>query len=93
MIPAAAVADTKNLGCAVGVRMSVNVEGDDEHPASSLRHSEPLRVQNAVGPPIPEVAHLTEETPKISTGISGEEARNILKDDGFRSVSFHKGKE
>ena len=47
MIPAAARADSENLSGARLIRMSLKVEGEDEHSSSSLGHSEPLRVQHA----------------------------------------------
>lgn len=93
MIPSAARADSENLGGAVRVRISARVDGEDKHPSPSLGHSEPLSVENPVGPPVPEVPHLTEETPKVSTGIAGEEAGDVLKDEGVRSVSLHKVEE
>jgi hypothetical protein len=60
MIPAAARADSENLAGARLIRMSLKVEGEDEHPSSSLGHSEPLRVQYPEGPPIAELAQSTE---------------------------------
>jgi hypothetical protein len=93
MIPAAARSDSENLGGASGVRMSSTTEGDDEHPSPSLGHSEPLRVQNSVGPPIPEVPQTTGEFPKVPTLIAGEESKDVLQEDGVRSVALHKVKE
>jgi hypothetical protein len=92
-MPAAARADSENRGGAVGVRMSLSVECDDEHAASTLRHSEVASVENSVGPPVPEFAQRTEERPKILAAIRGEESRNVLEEDGGRSVALHKGKE
>jgi hypothetical protein len=61
MIPAAARADSENLGGASLIRISLKVEGEDEHPSSSLGHSgEPLRVQYPEGPPIACVPQSTE---------------------------------
>lgn len=69
------------------------MEGDDEHPSSSLGHSEVLSVENAVGPPVPELRQATEERPKVFAAMTGEESRYILEEDGGRSVLLHKGKE
>jgi hypothetical protein len=69
------------------------VDAEDEHSPSALRHSEVASVENPVGPPIPEFPQRTEERPKISAGIRGEEARNVLEEDGGRSVALHKSKE
>jgi hypothetical protein len=90
-MPAAARADRKNLGGAVGSKTCASTEGDDEHSPSALRHSEVASVENPVGPPIPEFAQATEERPKILASMTGEEARYVLEDDGGRSVALHKG--
>jgi hypothetical protein len=52
-----------------------------------------LTVQYSVCPPVPELSHFTEETPKVSTGIAGEETWDILEEEAARSVSFHKVKK
>jgi hypothetical protein len=67
------------------------VDAEDEHSPSALRHSEVASVENPVGPPIPEFAQRTEERPKIAAAMTGDEARNVLEEDGGRSVSLHKG--
>jgi hypothetical protein len=92
-MPAAARADRKNLGGAVGSKTCASTEGDDEHSPSALRHSEVASVENPVGPPIPEFAQATEERPKILASMTGEEARYVLEDDGGRSVALHKVEE
>jgi hypothetical protein len=69
------------------------VEGTNEHPSSSLGHSEELSVENPVGPPVPEFCQATEERPKIFAGMTGEESRYVLEEDGGRSVSLHKVEE
>ena len=73
--------------------MSLSVEGEDEHPLSSLGHSEPLTVRASPCPHVPEFIHLTDETPKVSTGMAGEESVDILQEDGFGPMSLHKVKE
>jgi hypothetical protein len=52
-----------------------------------------LSVENPVGPPVPEFCQATEERPKVSARITGEEARYILEEDGGRSVALHKVEE
>jgi len=69
------------------------VEGNDEHPSSSLGHSAELSVENPVGPPVPEFCQATEERPKVLAAMTGEEARNVLEEDGGRSVALHKVEE
>jgi hypothetical protein len=92
-MPLAARADRKNLGGAVGSKTCPSVDSNDEHTPSALRHSEEFCVKNPVGPPVPEVPHDCEETPKVSAPITGEEARYIFEEDGGRSVSLHKVEE
>lgn len=92
-MPLAARADSENRAGAVALRMSLRVEREDEHPSSSLRHSEVASVENSVGPPVPEFPQRTDERPKIAAVIRGEESRYVFEEDGGRSVSLHKPKE
>ena len=69
------------------------MEGTNEHPSSSLGHSEELSVENPVGPPVPEFCQATEESPKVFAGITGEESRYVFEEDGGRSVLLHKVEE
>jgi hypothetical protein len=69
------------------------VEGTNEHPSSSLGHSEELSVENPVGPPVPEFCQATEESPKILAGITGEESRYVFEEDGGRSKSVNEVEE
>ena len=52
-----------------------------------------LPVENAVGPPVPEFPQATEERPKVFAGMAGKKSRNVLEEDGGRSVALHKVKE
>jgi hypothetical protein len=92
-MPLAARADRKNRCGALGCKTSLRVEGEDEHPPSSLRHSEVLSVENSVSPHVPEFFHATDERPKIPTAIAGEESRYVLEEERGRSVSLHKVEE
>jgi hypothetical protein len=92
-MPVAARADRKNLGGVVGCSTSASVEGDDEHPASSLRHSEVSSVENAVTPHVPEFRHATLEGVEVPTAMTGEESRYVFEEDRGRSVSLHKVEE
>jgi hypothetical protein len=97
-MPAAARADRKNLGGALGCNTSVNVVGiasqtEDEYPSSALGHSEVLSVEHPVRHAIPEFDHLTDEPRHVAPAITGEESRYVLEEDGGRSMSLHKGEE
>src|SRR5688500_12522099 len=97
-MPAAARADRKNLGGALGCSTSVNVvaiasQRKDEDSSSPLRHSEELSVENPVRHAVPELSQATEKRGEISASMTGEKARNVLEDDGSRSLALHKPKE
>jgi hypothetical protein len=92
-MPAAARADSEYLGGAVGIRMSVNRVAEDEHPSSSLRHSEVTGVQYPEGPPIPELPHRMEEDAKVAARMGAEESRNVLHEEPGRSELSNKVKE
>jgi hypothetical protein len=92
-MPAAARADRKYLWGTLSSRIDASVEGDDEHAPPTLGHSEVLSVENPVGPPVPEFPQSTEERPKVLASMTGEKSRNVLEEDGGRSVSLHKGEE
>jgi hypothetical protein len=57
------------------------VEAEDEHPSSSLRHSEVLSVKKSVGPPIPEFPQRTEECPKVFAGMATEKSWYVFEED------------
>jgi hypothetical protein len=69
------------------------VDAEDEHPASSLRHSEVLSVENPVGPEKPELPQRTEERPKVPAAMTGEKSRHVFEENGGRSISLHKVEE
>jgi hypothetical protein len=92
-MPLAAVADRENLSGALAARIEGNVDSDDEHPSSPLRHSEVTSVENSVSPQVPEVRHRTLEGVEVPTCMAGEESRNVLEEDDGWSVSPHKLKE
>jgi hypothetical protein len=92
-MPWAAVADRKNLSGALSSRIEANVDSDDEHPSSPLRHSEVASVENAVSPQVPEFRHRTLEGIEVPTGMAGEKSRNVLEEDDPGSISPHKLEE
>jgi hypothetical protein len=69
------------------------VDCEDEHSPSALRHSEVASVENPEGPPIAEFIQATDERPKVTAGMTGEESRYVFEQDGGRSVSLHKVEE
>ena len=97
-MPLAARPDSENLGGALGCNTSVRVVGtaaqrEDEDPPSALGHSEVASVENPVRHAVPELDHRVEERPKVAAGMAGEESRNVLEEEGPRSVSLHKVEE
>lgn len=97
-MPAAARADSENLGGAEGCKMSVRVVGtashaNDEDSPSTLGHSEVASVEHPPRDAIPEVDHRTEERRHVSPSMTGEEARDVLQEDKRGSVSGHKVEE
>ena len=97
-MPLAARADSENLCGADGCKMSVRVVGlasqaEDEDPSATLGHAEVLSVELAPRHAIPEFDHRTEERPKVSAPMTGEETRDVLKKDGSRSVNANEVQE
>jgi hypothetical protein len=76
-MPAAALADTQNLG-GTGARSST---ADKVDSTTTLGRSEPARVQNPVGPPIPEVGQTPENDTEVASSVGVEQSWNILNDD------------
>jgi hypothetical protein len=75
-MPAAAFADSQYLG---GTAL-VSKTSDNDDAAPTLGYSEPSRVQNPVGPPVPEVGQTAENDTEVGTPVAGKESRNILND-------------
>lgn len=97
-MPAALRADRKYrsgaLGCSTSVRVgSIASQRKDEDASSPLRHSEEASVENPVRHAIPEVDHFTEETPKVSASIAGQESRDVFEEEGWGSVLFDEVEE
>ena len=93
-MPVAARADSENLCGALGCKMSVSVVGfasqtEEEDPSAALGHAEVLCVELAPRHAIPEFDHRTEESPKVSAPMAGEETRDVLEKDGSRSVNVN----
>ena len=80
MIPRAARADSEYLtGTACGgSSISVSSTADDEHSASSLRHSEVLAVENPPCHAVPDVGHRSKQLSEVPTAVRGEEPWYIL---------------
>src|SRR5262249_48755830 len=64
-MPAAAFADSQYLRGTARVSRTA----DNEHATASLGDSEPSRVQNSVGPPIPELPQSQQEVSEVSATI------------------------
>ena len=75
-MPAAALADSQyRLGTGLASKTA-----DNEHATATLGHSEPPRVQNAVRPPVPELAQAHENAGKVPSVVGGKQSGNILND-------------
>lgn len=78
--------------------MSVRVVGlasqtKEEDPSTTLGHAEVLCVELAPRHAVPEFDHRTEESPKVSAPMAGEEAGDIFEKDGSRSVNANEVQE
>jgi hypothetical protein len=70
-MPAAARADSEYLPgtfCG-GSRIPVSAGSDDEHPASSLRHSEETAVENPPRQAVPEVGQRSKDCSEVPTAL------------------------
>jgi hypothetical protein len=97
-MPVAERPDSENLGGALGCKIELNVvdvasQTNDEDALSPLGHAEEASVENPVRDAVPEVDQPTEERRHVSPSMRGEKARNILEEDGGRSVARHKVEE
>jgi hypothetical protein len=73
-MPAAAFADSqyrRGTGC-------ISKTSDNEDSTPTLGHSEPSRVQNPVGPPIPDVGQTAENDTEIASAMGAKESGNIF---------------
>jgi hypothetical protein len=64
-IPLHAFALKKNLGGT----LPLSKMSDNEHTTAALGHSEPLSVQDSVGPPIPQLPQRPEEGAKVPSSV------------------------
>jgi hypothetical protein len=92
-MPVAARADRKNLGGALGSKMSARRDSEDEHAPSALRHSEVASVEDPVSHAIPEFDQRTEERRHVSPAMTGEKSRYVLEEDEPGSVNSGKVEE
>jgi hypothetical protein len=59
-------------------RISVSDGCEDEHPSSSLRHSEETAVENPVAHAIPDVGQRSKHDSEVPTAVAREETGNVL---------------
>jgi hypothetical protein len=86
-MPRAARADSEYLSgtfCG-GSRISVSDGSDDEHPPSSLRHSEETAVENPVGQTKPDVGQRSNNDSEVPTAVRGEQSGYVLDEKPPRS--------
>jgi hypothetical protein len=79
-MPRAARADSEYLAGTLcgGSRIIDNEGSDDEHPSSSLRHSEETAVENPPAHAIPEVGQRSKHDSEVPTAIAGEQSGYVL---------------
>jgi len=61
-----------------GCRISVSEGSDDEHPSSSLRHSEETGVENPPGHAVPDVGQRSKHDSEVPTAVRGEQSGYVL---------------
>jgi hypothetical protein len=81
-MPWAARADSEYLAGTPGggCRISVSEGSEDEHPSSSLRHSEETAVENPPGQAVPEVGQRSKHDSEVPTAIAGEQPGYVLEE-------------
>jgi hypothetical protein len=72
-MPLHAFGERKYFGSGFGSKMA-----DNEHAEPSLGQAEVLRVQAAVGPPIPELFQAPEDGSQVPSGVRRQESRHVL---------------
>jgi hypothetical protein len=81
-MPLAARADSEYFAgtlCASS-RISRSKGSEDEHPPSSLRHSEVAAVDNPPAQAVPEVGQRSKHDSEVPTAVRGEQSGNVLKE-------------
>ena len=86
-MPRAARADSQYLSGDVGSSTSVNVNSTDEHPPSSLRHSEELAVDKPPRHAVPEVGQRSKHDSEVPTAVAREETGYVLEENASGSNS------
>jgi hypothetical protein len=91
MIPRAARADSEYRAgtLAGGSRMAGNATSDDEHPPSSLRHSEELAVENPPRHAVPDVDQRSKHDSEVPTAVAAEQPGYVLDDNPLRLNSVN----
>jgi hypothetical protein len=79
-MPRAARADSEYFAgtLAGSSRISVSDGSDDEHPPSSLRHSEETAVENPPSHAVPDVGQRSNNDSEVPTAVRGEESGYVL---------------
>jgi hypothetical protein len=79
-MPLAARADSEYLGATLsgGSRIMLSEGSEDEHPPSSLRHSEVTAVKNPPAQAVPEFGQRSKDCSEVPTAVRREETRNVL---------------
>jgi hypothetical protein len=71
----------------------VSKTADNEHTTAALGHSEPLSVEDAVGPPIPQLAQRPEEGTKVPSSVGRQHTGYVFPDNPSRPVALSDLKE
>jgi hypothetical protein len=86
-MPLAARSDSEYLAGTLccGSRISISDGSNDEHPPSSLRHSEVSAVENPPGHAIPEFGQRFSDDSEVPTAVASEETGYVLNEEPLRS--------
>jgi hypothetical protein len=71
-----------------GSSISVSEGSDDEHPPSSLRHSEETAVDNPPRHAVPDVGQRSKHDSEVPTAVRGEQSGYVLDEKPSRSKSI-----
>jgi hypothetical protein len=86
-MPWAARADSEYFASTFcgGSSISVSEGSDDEHPPSSLRHSEETAVDNPPAHAVPDVGQRSKHDSEVPTAVRGEQSGYVLDEKPSRS--------
>jgi hypothetical protein len=79
-MPVAARADSEYLAATFcgGSRIADSEGSEDEHPSSSLRHSEVTAVENPPSHAVPDVGQRSKHDSEVPTAVRAEEPGYVL---------------